>query len=317
MPWFHQRPNLLTMYGSLTPPPFQRRFTPLAAAGMQYYDLNTPFVATGDFEISVDVYLPDYTNQALLGSTSSNETLRMVDSDTIRYQDATGLSLLNLDAHLPVNQLITLTFTRVGQVISASSSSGQSGSKDLGRAEDSITFTAIASNNGFNFPTGYIANVSLQTAGDNRLYKLDENFGETSVAVDSIGGNNATAVNISESPNFTQVADGWEGVERWTFGTIVPDGTAPAFSILAGSGSALAPETIYNSSISWVNMTGKLRLLVGNSTHLITPAEINGTGSMSAALNTATGTRLELQDLDGGNVANSVNVTAKEFLEVA
>ncbi len=313
MPWFHQRPNLLTMYGSLTPPPFQRRFTPLAAAGTQHYTIPT-WTASGDFDISVDVYLPDYTNQALLGSTSSNETLRIVDSDTIIYRDATGLSLLNLDTPLPVSQLITLTVTRVGQVISVSSSSGQSGSKDLGRAEDSITFTAIASNNGFNFPTGYLANASLQTAGDNRLYRLDENFGETSVAVDSIGGNNGQAINIAESQLFTEVADGWEGVDVAVSPSVTWDGTQGDFA-----GHIVTPSldvnAVYRSvTTASTGATGAYQL----SGEVLNTGRINIIDGAHTETSTGGDSFLNLQSwASPSRAVGTLTASVKQFLEVA
>ncbi len=203
MPWFHQRPNLLTMYGSLTPPPFQRRFTPVASAGMQYYDLNTPFVATGDFEINVEFSTSSYAGfPSLLSGESSGDSVWMyleADKVTVRLGGSVFKSspLTTIDD----TKIHTATIKRISGDVTIGVD-GNFGTPTAYAAD--VIVSQIGNRGGFGYFNGYIANVSLQTAGDNRLYKLDENFGETSVAVDSIGGNNGTAINIAESQLFTE-----------------------------------------------------------------------------------------------------------------
>ncbi|WP_299202578.1 hypothetical protein [uncultured Amphritea sp.] len=77
------------------------------------------------------------------------------------------------------------------------------------------TIDVIGANGATYVPDGtYIANVKLYLAGELvAFYKLDENFAETSVAVDSVAGNNGTAVNIAESGLFTAIDTGWIGEE--------------------------------------------------------------------------------------------------------
>ncbi len=231
MPWFHQRPNLLTMYGSLTPLPFQRRFTPLAAAGSQYYDLNTPFVATGDFDIEWEDNVDDPTAQTIIAGKLS-DTL-----DLVQYRSDGGIRIrlnsvtVTFAAASTVRNgsLIKRSINRIGDTFAYSENGVVIDTiVSVAAGAETLTLETLGQINTSFFLTGYLANVSLQTAGDSRLYKLDENFGETSVAVDSIGGNNGTAINIAESQLFTEVADGWEGVNQSITSTpLLGDGSDP------------------------------------------------------------------------------------------
>ncbi len=290
MPWFHQRPNLLTMYGSLTPLPFQRRFTPLASAGMQYYTIPT-WTASGDFEIELEF--------SLVG-TPSNETLLVFGKYLIRVQSDTGIRIFG---DVDVGS-IPFTVPSLGGQLHSLKVSGNSTIANVSLELDGVSYgEKIGSLPNFTgdsyigrfataYTDSYIANVSLQTAGDNRLYKLDENFGETSIVKNDL----ATL-----------------GSELWTFGNVVPDGTSASNEILTGVSSGGVPtNSTLLVTLSWVNLTGRLRLLVGSDTSANTGVQVGNTGSVTLLMNPLLNTRLQLQDQNGGAIADSATVTVKE-----
>ncbi len=189
-----------------------RRFTPLASAGMQYYTTPT-WTATGDFTVHFDIQPSGTGFKNLLGGSNmrwniqSTNELGLLIAGTIRTTvnqlDRTRLQSIIVDRTGSI-----LTVTMPGPVV-----------ETFVVPTDPVSINLIGLRNtdtgGTAAPLdGIIANVGLNEAGgDNRLYKLDEDFGTTTVAVDSIGGNNGTAINIAASPLFTEVADGWGGVE--------------------------------------------------------------------------------------------------------
>ncbi len=103
------------------------------------------------------------------------------------------------------------------------------------------------------------------------------------------------------------------GDEMWLLGALVLNGDSAAWDFLTQDSAPLKQNTLYLATISWANLTGKLRLLVGNSTHVTTSTETGTTSSITLLLDTGTSTRLVIQDLDGGATADSVTATVKEM----
>lgn len=248
-----------------------RFFTRLNSALTQYYTIPT-WTASGDFEIRFDIYVSSWGGYTILGDITSSDVIRFTDASTIVIQDSTGFVFVTLDSDLPINQLITINYKWEGQVVSVSASSGQVGVTDAERFHDPVSFTTIGSNAGSFFVDGYLANVSLtESGGDNRFYALDEDLSTTSTIIDSIGGNNGTAVNVVESQLFTQVGSDWEGVELWTlpayiFTGVEGSGEIPQSSNILISGSVY--KTMFSGSGSNVGIvtgaSGSTRGLIGN-----------------------------------------------------
>ncbi len=310
MPWFHQRPNLLTMYGSLTPPPFQRRFTPLASAGMQYYTIPT-WTASGDFEIEFSFYYSDMGTISILGSSASGDDRIFISSGELSGVIG-GASLFAGRVAAPINELCIGSVRRVGVSV-VLSVKGIDGATVA--TPNTLTIDRVGTNFFNNYFNGYIANVSLQTAGDNRLYKLDENFGETSVAVDSIGGNNGTAINIAESQLFTEVADGWEGVELWTQGVIVSNGAEGAFATLATETAGVVVGQVIRYEFDVNALTsGQGRLFTGDT--LAEAVTANGVYTGDSSVTSFNSITVRVGNVQT-NAGASFSVSAKQFLEVA
>jgi hypothetical protein len=96
------------------------------------------------------------------------------------------------------------------------------------------TINEIGRNGATYVPDGtIIANVNLYLSGTLiHSYAIDEDLSSTTTIFDSVGSNNGTAVNIAESQLFTEVDDGWEGVNQSLFSqtTILGDIADPEFS---------------------------------------------------------------------------------------
>ena len=104
------------------------------------------------------------------------------------------------------------------------------------------------------------------------------------------------------------------GSELWTYGVVQPDGSAAALGILAGDAGGAVPANTpaFLVRMSWVNLTGRLRLLLSTSTEVNSGAKTADTGFVEFVVDSATNTRLQLQDQVGGTTADSVTITVKE-----
>ncbi len=169
----------------------------------------------------------------------------------------------------------------------------------------------------------YIANVKGYLLGATVFdYALDEYLSTTSVIIDSIGGNNGTAINIAESQLFTEVADGWEGVELVDLSTmsypvgfskigetVVTDGAAGNSS--SASSNVLNVGSIYKSREKYEGL-GETRLRVGD-----VPLYIAGSYQQTRIVKATNSYYRAQVNIGADAVGIFSELSVKEFLEVA
>ena len=180
---------------------------------------------------------------------------------------------------------------------------------------------AEAGKNGSDYFDGEIADIQLYSEGSLvAAWAVDEDLGSTTTVVDSVGSNDATAVNITESMLFYNADTKWESGNLWAFGTVVPDGTTPIYSTIAGVYSGQVPtNSIFDVNFSWVNLTGRVTFLVADDLYAM-PINVSAdTNSHSDRFVGTSITRAVVQEArpGGGTVADSIDVSIKKILEIA
>ncbi len=193
-----------------------RFFTPLDSSASQYYAFDQDVVLTGDYKItfSSTVSASAGTHNIVLGSDFDAGlyiTLRsngqiILQSGAIQVATAIGV--------LVIGSLNETSIKRVGDIISITNNNVDVASQSepgLGTLLFNQTGSGAAS---FGFD-GIIANINISGDGIQPIkLNLDENFGVTSIGVNSAPGNigtygNVTAQNIStDSPFYTLNATG-------------------------------------------------------------------------------------------------------------
>jgi len=104
------------------------------------------------------------------------------------------------------------------------------------------------------------------------------------------------------------------GVELWTFGAQELDGSTVTSEIIAGvSSGGVPPNSMFEVTLSWVNLTGRVRVLCSTDTSLNSGVQVGDTGSLTTILFSTSNTRLQMQDQDGGAIADSVNISTREI----
>ena len=163
-----------------------RYFTRLDPLLTQYYTIPT-WTASGDFEIEFDCTIPTVGCYFLAEKTSTSAVQRFGISASGRFFGLADTASLYGSVFTPNSKLNHVIVRRESGVLTVDvdgvTYATQSSASTI--MLDSFA-TPYAGSTTVPYLTGYIANVSLQTAGDNRLYKLDENFGETSVVKNSL-----------------------------------------------------------------------------------------------------------------------------------
>lgn len=181
--------------------------------------------SAGDFGISFDIYPGNSSLQGILSqSGSTNVFIRLTNITTapvIAFKMG-GVEKSISAPDIEQSKLKTVRVYKTGGTVSVDVDGVfQSSQTD---AAWSGTFTADtigALGSPTQFFDGYLANVRLDNGGsDNRLYKIDENLSSTTNVIDSISGENGTAVNFTSSDLFTKIEGGYVGDNKWTHGEV-------------------------------------------------------------------------------------------------
>lgn len=116
---------------------------------------------------------------------------------------------------------------------------------------------------------------------------------------------------------YTQVSDGWEGEELWTYGDAVSNGAEGAGQLIAGSTSDpnVVTGNVYRYGAAVAGLTGgEIRYQLGASDIVVTSADGNFQGEHTVTSNDNNYVRV------GGSQCNAgatMTVSTKRFLEVA
>lgn len=187
----------------------RRFFTPLDPPFLQHYELGTAWITTGDFEISgvFQTTTTGYAHNLTGASTADRLELQITNGNQfLCYMSGFVFSGINALPYL-AGRLHRWYLERVGSTINfyvddvlvATGSSSAAATIEYLGARDIIPDTR--------YWDGIIANVELDNkAGDHRLYKLDEDFGSTTVAANSLA-----TLGSEEVVN----GDFSEGIDNW------------------------------------------------------------------------------------------------------
>lgn len=185
--------------------PITRFFTTLVASGSMYYTIPTVTLA-GDYKISVLVYFSGSTLRVTGRVGTFSGRIELAANGGIGWAPANEATTVDAPSgSVPLNNLSIIEVERIGSngTIKINGTTVFSGAVPTGSL--SVNLLARQSSS---FSDGILADVSI--SGDSlasRFYPLDENFGETTVAIDTISGQNGTAINISESGDYELNAD--------------------------------------------------------------------------------------------------------------
>ena len=200
---------------------FQRYFTDLQSSLSQYYTLNT-VTLTGDFEIEMDFTTTSTSNMVLLGDSHTASLYFNLSGGTTLNVWIAGTNYGYTVPNVSDGKLHTAKYVLTGTSLDVFLDGVSAGAQTVVPYTGANDFRIGSSNSIMAYFNGYLANFKI-TNGSTLTHDLplDEDLSTTSTAINygSIGASgNATAVNITESDLFTQVAGDWEGVELVTNG---------------------------------------------------------------------------------------------------
>ena len=200
----------------------QRYFTTLTAAGGMYYSLAAPVTLTGDFEIEFDFYIkssnPTSNGYRLLGF-DGNDLIKIFDKGEFTVGNTVRLRSggVNSDAEfdIEIGKFNKLLISRTGSSIYFKINNGVS---VLGSAQIStnVLINKIGQTASTEYLDGIISNLTIKQSGTlTNSWALDSD-GTTGAEIDSVGGNNATRVNMTAADtelftlNTAATPDQWE-----------------------------------------------------------------------------------------------------------
>jgi len=178
-----------------------RFFTTLIASGSMHYTIPT-VTLTGDYENSVLVYFTGNIIRVYGDDLTFNSRLSCQDDGRVIFgaSNTESSSLIAVAGSLPLNKLSIIKAGRVGSdgFIKINGVTVQSGTVGTGNA-----IVNRIGKQSTSFSSGIIADMAFDTQ---RFYAIDEDLATTTTIVDSISGQNGTAVSISSS-DFYQLND--------------------------------------------------------------------------------------------------------------
>lgn len=310
-----------------------RFFTTLVSASSQHYTIPTATL-TGDYKIS---YLVFYTGARLnlTGNTANNNSsVKINPAGDVFWRPETGATEVSTTLSpgiVPDNKLSIIEVERIGSngTITVNGVEGFNGAVPTSQC----VINTIGRDSA-DFATGIIANVLI--SGDSfasRSYAIDEDLSTTSTIVDSISGEDGTAVNITESELFTLVDGDWLGVELVTNGGFDTDtdwvkgagvtisGGQAVFTssaevtLLDQDGAGYLNGSVYRLAFDFDIDNDVKVVLRSNSS-----ADVTGQGSHleNVSITFGSGTKTRVQATGGGTITGTLdNLSTKRILEVA
>ncbi len=300
----------------ITGPPFQRFFTTLASASSQHFNIPT-VTLTGDFEIT---FLQQSTFagsfKTVLGNSgdiSMRVTVDAVDEVTVKIAD---VNVSTSGANLADGKIHSIIVKRTSGTTTITVDGVALGS---GAQASSFVINQIGVAASINRYDGVIANLSIKDAGTLiRSYAINEDLSTTSTIVDSISGQDGTAVNITASELFTQQANGdfLSNTELWTFGDSVSNGAEGAFMDINSGAAPLTVGDRYLAIYDVTNQTsGAMQFRFGGTTGQTITANGSFTEARIATIAGGLKTRVGATQCNLG--ATISNISVKRFLEKA
>ena len=276
-----------------------------------------------------------YNNAATLGAELDVSTLVTPNSLTtgivynnedseVTLVDSVGglshaLALFNdkvLDgSHYLVTITIDTTASSVGAFLGVANSSDPSTERVTASAGEIQTFTQVLS------PVGS-GSLIFRLIG---ISALDDTVVFSNISIKEIPSSTpyGTRINMTSAntERFTLYDTYWRGSEElWAYSPITLDGSVTLYNTIAGGYGVLPENEDYIIDLQWDNLTGRFKLLVGDSEFVsnLIGSVVAETGSKSLVFSTLTSQRAVIQELDdSGTVADSMVASINRVLEIA
>jgi hypothetical protein len=276
-----------------------------------------------------------YNNAATLGAELDVSTLVTPNSLTtgivynnedseVTLVDSVGglshaLALFNdkvLDgSHYLVTITIDTTASSVGAFLGVANSSDPSTELVTASAGEIQTFTQVLS------PVGS-GSLIFRLIG---ISALDDTVVFSNISIKEIPSSTpyGTRINMTSAntERFTLYDTYWRGSEElWAYSPITLDGSVTLYNTIAGGYGVLPENEDYIIDLQWDNLTGRFKLLVGDSEFVsnLIGSVVAETGSKSLVFSTLTSQRAVIQELDdSGTVADSMVASINRVLEIA
>lgn len=194
-----------------SPAVVQRYFATLDSAFNQYISIPL-FTAVGDFSIPFSFVCPAQAIFVIAGLSSNFAHHINVSSTKIEVRIAGAR--LSFTGSFQDNKQHTGSVDRAGSVVTVTVGGVTIPEDTLAGSSASFMLDSIGQEAGADYSDGIVSNIGFNSSSDNRLYALDEDLVATSTVVDSVGGQNGTAINITGSDLYT--FDGSVSPNAWT-----------------------------------------------------------------------------------------------------
>ena len=271
-----------------------RYFTDYDSSLQSYDEFSTPFVLTGDFRIRIKHATSLTNSRALLGRKGTSDDILYTDTNQLRFRAAGGtfhsFGVAPGGIVLSDNALHTTEIVRTGTTVSATTD-GVPHTSTITEA-GVFTFDVSARFGSTGYWGGQLADLEIEDAGTLvGDFPLDEGPDST------IRINRAAVL----------------GSEEWVY-PLTLDGSVGLFGILGGVASGgVAMNTKFQVEFSWVNLTGRGILRVGEA-QFDTGNQTNNTGSASTTIaDSASLDRLFVENAAVSTTADSMTISVKEI----
>ncbi len=215
MPWFHQRPNLLTMYGSISTAT-TRYFTEMVEGNFQYATF-PEITVSGDFQKTFLIYVPSNpgNTRVIIGDDANFDYTGLLSNGGLRLA-VDGAASDSVAGALVVGSLNLVKVRRIGAVcyfsINGPAEGVACGTGDLHLDRFMSGLSAPR------YITGVFADFNLYTSGDEntgtlaRSYAVGGNSAESSIVADSSGNSqDGVLINSPVSELYTRN----DALSRW------------------------------------------------------------------------------------------------------
>ena len=217
---------------------------------IDYAQLSAPVVLSADYDIKITSQLPAAGGYFLAKKASTDSTMRFGLTNAAQFFGIIDGGGTIGPAHsadpLDLNVILIQKRGSVVEVFVNGSSIG-TGTSTQPFEFDSF-YSPYAGSTSTGYLTGVMADIEVISAGTLiHFWAIDD---DSNTLVDSIGGNNATVINglASDWGLFTEQNNGdWLGVNMWTVGDAVADGTEASFETVLDGGSVLTANATYRT----------------------------------------------------------------------
>ena len=266
-----------------------------------YYELATPWVATGDFEIEVDFSTTNATTQYLVAYNVASPSSNWIGIHNSNYlvirvanQDYNILSTPSLQD----GKLHHLKVVRIGA--------------ELTTTLDGVEIARVSVNTN----SAYWAKIGERGTGVDFFKGIISDVKLTDITTPA----NSLSFGLDELTQDYELPDeNVFGSELWDYGVIDVDGTTAQFQTIAGDSLGnYVDGVVYLAQATWQNLTGSIRFNGANfNTTVPNSTGVSGSAEFTFVFAAGEPRRLNVQELSStGSVADSVTFSVKPVTNV-